>query len=123
MLQKPAIQVNHLFLQSICLKAELEALRGNLRRAGKLVAGGLPEEGGGLHGPKAVQALCNMGCIQHYEGKHHSALFCYSRALDAAGGHCNELRPAVSRTAAECLLVERVLMSTCGSICHLQQDF
>ena len=88
-----------LLVQSICLKAELEALRGNLRRAGKLVAGGLPEEGVRLAGPKAVQALCNMGCIQHCEGKHHSALFCYSNALDAADGLRNELRPAVSHIA------------------------
>jgi len=82
-------------LQSMSLKAELEALRGNLRRAGKLVAAGVVE-GGGLRGPEAVQALCNMGCIQHCEGKHRSALFCYSKALDAAAGMRYQLWPAVN---------------------------
>ena len=96
--QTAAVKVDHPLVQSICLKAELEALRGNLRRAGKLVAGGLSEEGDGLHDPKAMQALCNMGCIQHCEGKHSSALFCYSKALDVAGGLRYELRPAVSHT-------------------------
>ena len=80
------------------LKAELEALRGNYRRAGKLL-GNRTVEAEPLQGLEEVQVLCNMAYIQHQERKYHTAVLCYSKALQLASTHKAVLLPWV-RTAS-----------------------
>lgn len=65
------------------LKAELEAIRGNLKRAGKLVTS-RPGNAQDLHASEEVQVLCNLAHVQHCEGKYHTAVLCYSKALKFA---------------------------------------
>lgn len=67
-----------LAVQALSLKGELEALRGSLYRAAKLVASHADDD---LSGPERCQMLCNMGVIQHLEGKHHVAALCFRKAL------------------------------------------
>lgn len=82
------------FLQAVSLKAELEASRGNLRRAGKLMTNRSPEAEP-LQGLEEVQVLCNMAYVQHQEGKFHTAVLCYSKALKLASQNKAALIPLV----------------------------
>ena len=85
---------SQLLLQAVSLKAELEALRGNCRRAGKLVTA-RGSDVGSVQGLEDVQMLCNMGYVQHVQGKHHTAVLCYSKALKAAAQSRAPLLPLV----------------------------
>ena len=70
-------------IQAVALKAELEAARYNLRRAGKLLmAHGT--SGADATDVEVLQTLCNTAQIQHRAGRHHSAALSYANALEAA---------------------------------------
>lgn len=81
--------------QALSLKAQLEALRGNLRRAAKLVVTH-PEDAQQLEEAEKRQMLCNMGCVQHHEGKHHAAVLCFSKAEATGASKPPPLLSAVS---------------------------
>ena len=87
-------------VQGLSLKAELEARRGNLRRAGKLVTTRPAEDAAAGSAAERVQVLCNMGYVQHREGKHHTAALCFSKALQTAAASRAPLLPAVRPSAA-----------------------
>ncbi|KAK9804215.1 hypothetical protein WJX72_001596 [[Myrmecia] bisecta] len=94
--------------QGLSLKAQLEYLRHNYRKAAKLLtavptasrdspptASNASTSGSGPPQPQPpadpaaaamsrVTMLCNMGAVQHSQGKHHTAALCFSTALKAA---------------------------------------
>ena len=82
-------------LQAISLKAGLEAMKGNFRRAGKLITN-RSTEAEPLQGLEEVQVLCNMAFVQHREGRHHTAVLCYCKALKLASQNKAALIPLVS---------------------------
>ncbi|GMH32305.1 hypothetical protein BSKO_00139 [Bryopsis sp. KO-2023] len=70
-------------IPALFLKAQLHYLRGNMKKAAKILSRCVE----GTIEPSIVRvaALCNMGAIYHQMGKHNSACLCFSNALKQNG--------------------------------------
>ncbi|XP_078720024.1 CCR4-NOT transcription complex subunit 10 isoform X1 [Lampetra fluviatilis] len=81
-------------IPSLFLKSNFEYLRGNYRKAVKLLnSANITEHPGFIKTGECVRCMFwnNLGCIHHAMGKHHMAMFYFKRALQENDNTCAQL--------------------------------